>query len=317
MIRFIIAMLTVLGLLAPNVALAYQNPILGPINDPDCMMIDGLYRLIEPEGGKQSGHFNYRTSRDLVHWSDPVAILQQKPGIGLWQGYFFKDSDGKLYLYYAAVDTAKQKTVHVARAADFTGPFTELGVIATNAIDPFLFRDDDGSLWLYFKNDQPGLKSIFVQRMSSAATVAGSPIEVLHPQAKTFEDSGYVSVEGPTLIKRAGLYFLLYTGGPFSAKSYAVGYAVAKHPDGPFTRGRNNPILANSKSSGVFSPGVPDVVLDGAGKSWLVYRQRETADKQSPRILAIDALDDSRAADGVLDAQATNGTKMPDPVPLP
>ena len=316
-LRYILLLLTFLGLFPQGPAWAYQNPILGPINDPDCIMIDGLYRLIEPQGGKQSDHFAYRTSRDLVHWSAPVAILQQPKGIGLWQGYFFKNADGKLYLYYATVDVAKHKTVHVALAADFTGPFTDLGVVAYNAIDPFLLRDDDGSLWLYFKNDQTGLKSIFVQPMSNPSTVSGLPIEVLHPQPNTFEDDGYLTVEGPSVIKRSGRYFLLYTGGPFGAKSYAVGYAVASTPAGPFQRGPNNPILSNTKSRGVFSPGVPDVVSDGAGKSWLVYRQRQTAARRSPRMLTIDPLDDSRAAEGILQAKATSGTTMPDPTPLP
>ena len=317
MIRFVIAILIALRLFAPSASQAYENPILDHINDPDCMLIDGMYRLIEPEGGKKEGHFNYRTSRDLLHWSDPVVILRQHPGTGLWQGYFYKDTDGKLYLYYASVGAGQKKTVHVARAADFTGPFTELGVVADDAIDPFLLRDDDGSLWLYFKNDNKGLKSIWVQRMTTPSNVSGAPTEILHPQPQTFEDSGYVSVEGPSVIKRAGQYFLLYTGGPYGAKSYAVGYAVAQHPDGPFTRGKNNPILANSKSSGVYSPGVPDVVLDGAGKSWLIYRQRESATPKSPRMLTIDPLDDSRAAEGILDAKASSGTKLPDPVPLP
>lgn len=301
----------------PSASFAYENPILGPINDPDCMLIDGLYHLIEPQGNGRAGYFNYRTSRDLVNWSEPVRILQQPPGTQLWQGYFYKDTDGKVYLYYAAVDAALYKTVGVAVADDFTGPFTDLGEIAANAIDPSLFRDDDGSLWLYYKNDQPGLKSIWVQPMATPSTVAGPATEILRPIPKTFEDNGYLTVEGPTLIKRAGQYFLLYTGGPYGAKVYAVGYAVAQHPDGPFTRGPNNPILSNSKSSNVYSPGVPDVVPDGAGKSWLVYRQRQTADRRSPRVLTLDRLDDSRAAEGILDATATNGVSLPNPVPLP
>lgn len=304
-------------LLLAEPAVAYQNPILGPINDPDCILMDGAYHLIEPEGGKRGGYFNYRTSKDLVHWSDPVPILEQPPGIGLWQGSYFRDTDGKLYLYYAAVDRAKKKTVHVASAADYTGPFTDLGVVADNAIDPYPLRDASGTLWLYYKSDQPGLKSIFAQKMRDPATQAAPAKEILHPQPGTFEDNGYQSVEGPTVIQRAGLYFLIYTGGPFDAKSYAVGYAVSRNPDGPFTRGPNNPILSISQNPGVYSPGVPTVVTDGAGQSWFVYRQRSAPDRKSPRVLAIDKLDDSKAAQGILSSYPTSGQAEPDPVPLP
>jgi beta-xylosidase len=297
--------------------LAYENPILGPINDPDCIMMDGLFRLIEPEGGAKSAHFNYRTSKDLVHWSDPVPILPQPPGVALWQGSYYRDTDGTLYLYYAAVDRAKAKTVHVARAQDFTGPFTDLGIVAGDAIDPYPLRDPTGQLWLYFKNDAPGQKGIWVQRMADAATPAAAPVEVLHPQPHTFEDHGYLSVEGPTVILRGGVYFLLYSGGPFGAASYAVGYAHATAPDGPFVRGAGNPILSKAASAQVYSPGVPTVVADGAGQSWLVYRQRVSAQSKSPRVLTIDRLDDGRAAEGILRARATSGTPEPDPVPLP
>ena len=299
-------------------AAAYENPILPRINDPDCILLDGAYRLIEPEGGTKAGHFAYRTSTDLVHWSDPIPILLQAPGTALWQGSFLRDTDGQLYLYSAAVAPGRLKTIHVARAADFTEPFTDLGVVAQNAIDPFPIRAADGSLWLYYKDDSTGQKGIWAQRMTDPATPAlTTAVEILHPRPHTFEDNGYQSVEGPTVIYRAGLYFLLYTGGPFDQTTYAVGYAVSKSPDGPFQRGPNNPILSNSKSPGVYSPGVPTVVQDGAGQSWLVYRQRATAGRKSPRQLTIDPLDDSRAAEGILSASAKAQTNEPDPVPLP
>lgn len=301
--RFMVLMFTLLlGL--PDLALAYENPIMTHINDPDVAQMDGAYHLTYPKGHGKGGQYLYSTSRDLVHWSDPVAILQQAPGTSLWQSSYFRDADGQLYFYYTVVTRDRSKAVHVAKAAD--------------AIDPYPMRDANGGLWLYYKNDQKGQKGIWVQKMSDPATpVAGSAKEILHPQANTFEDSGYQSVEGPTVIQRAGLYFLLYTGGPFGAKNYAVGYAVSKSPDGPFTRGKNNPILANSRSPSVFSPGVPTVVVDGAGKSWLVYRQRESAQRRSPRELTLDPLDDSQAAQGILNANATSGVEEPDPVPLP
>lgn len=307
--------LALLCLMGP--AQAYENPILGPINDPDCILMDGVYHLIEPQGGKTSAHFNYRTSTDLVHWSDPVAILKQPPGTALWQGSYYRDTDGTLYLYYAAVSDDKVKTIHVARAKSFKGPFTDLGVLATGAIDPYPFRDANGSLWLYYKNDLTGQKGIWVQKMDGPAKLSDVPAkEILHPIPYSFEDHGYRSVEGPTVIERAGLYFLLYSGGPFSTQAYAVGYAWSHNPDGPFKRGRNNPIMSVRSTHNVYSPRVPTVVADGAGASWLVYRQRQTWAPRSPRTLTIDRLDDSRAAEGRLSVIPTSGVDMPDPVPI-
>lgn len=299
-------------------ARAYENPILLPIRDPDCILLDGTYYLIEPGGSQAAGgFFNLRVSRDLVHWSGPQRILKQQPGLDLWQGAFYRDTEGNLYLYYAVVDAARHKSVRVSLAATPFGPFLELGFAVPDAIDPYPFRDDDGALWLYYKNDQPGQKGIWAQRMAGPAEIYGPPVEVLHPQPGTFEDGGYLTTEGPTLIKLEGVYFLLYSGGPFGSPRYAVGYAAALSPDGPFTRAPNNPLLSNAKAPNVFSPGVASVVADGAGALWLVYRQRTTFERQSPRELAIDALDTSRAAEGLLMATPTKNQPMPDPVPLP
>ena len=308
--------LAFLTLLFTSPAQAYLNPILGPINDPDCIRLDGIYHLIEPEGGPKGGYFNYRTSLDLVHWSDPVRILQQPPGLNLWQGSFFRDTDGQLYLYSAVVDLSRNKATHVAAADSFVGPFHDLGVVARDAIDPFPFRDGSGKLWLYFKNDLPGQKGIWVQPMLNPYTPGPDPArEILHPAGGTFEDNGYVSVEGPTVIRRGGFYFLLYSGGPFDRKTYAVGYALSRYPDGPFVRAPNNPILSITKNPQAFSPGAPSVVRDGAGQSWLVYRQRLFGGAGSVRMLTIDRLDDSGAALGLLNAYPSMGEDEPDPVP--
>lgn len=296
--------------------LAYENPIITGIMDPDTYEEGGTYHMITSAGGPKNAHYAYRTSRDLLHWSAPVAILPQPKGINLWQGSFFRDGDGQLYLYYTTVDRSKAKAVHVARAEDFTGPFTDLGVVAPHAIDPYPLRAEDGSLWLYFKDTRPGEKSIWVQPMASPARAAGAASEVLSPRPGTFEDNGFLSVEGPSVIARGGHYFLLYTGGPFGQKTYSVGYAVADRPQGPFTRGPNNPLLSNSLTPNVYSPGVPAVVTDGAGKSWLVYRQRVSARRSSEIFLAIDPLDDAQAAKGILRASPSRDAERPDPVPL-
>ncbi len=299
-------------------AQAYQNPILTGIRDPDASLLNGVYHMIEPEGHTDNGgYYAERSSKDLLHWSAPTAILQQAPGFFLWQGHFYAAQDGQIYLYYTEVDTTKRRIVKVASAKSPTGPFTTLGTIADNGIDPYPFQDADGTLWLYYKNDLKSDRGIWVQRMASPSKPAAQPpVEVLKPQPGTFEDTGMVTVEGPTVIFQNGNYFLIYTGGAGNLYNYAVGYAVARHPTGPFVRGPNNPILANSKSPNVFSPGVPSVVPDGSGTLWLIYRQRATADNDSPRQLTIDPLDVSRAAQGILSATATNGVTLPDPVPL-
>lgn len=314
-----------LGLLAVSAlpALrAYTNPIITNTRDPDCTRWDFVYHLIEPGGGPASGGFyKYRTSKDLITWSNVTQIFQRPAGNELWQGYLYKHTDGKIYLYYTNVNDATGATIGVASATDPLGPWTDHGrlITATGGIDPNVFRDSDNSLWLYYKNDATGYKNIWVQRLSGPRTkYSGYNAKLcVNPTPGTWEDNGYVSAEGPCMRKYDGKYFLLYTGGPYGQFDYAIGYAYATKPDGPFTKYSGNPIMSNVESPNVYSPGVPTVVMDGDAQQWVVYRQRVTAERQSDRQITIDKLNVSNAASNVINGKATNGTSVTNPVPLP
>jgi beta-xylosidase len=301
---------------------AYNNPVISNTRDPDCTRFDGQFHLIEPGGGgANGGYYKYRTSKDLVNWSTVTQIFQRPAGNDVWQGYLYKHTDAKIYLYYTSLNDATGKTIGVASAATPTGPWTDHGrlVTAMGGIDPYLFRDSDNSLWLYFKNDAEGAKNIWVQRLSGPRTrFSGyNPKMLVDPQPGTWEDNGYVSAEGPCMRKYDGKYFLLYTGGPYGQYDYAIGYAYSNSPDGTFTKYSGNPIMSNAESPNVYSPGVPTVVQDGAGTNWVVYRQRETAVRLSPRMITIDPLNVTNAATNVINAKATHGTSQANPVPLP
>lgn len=312
-----------LALCAAPFAAAYTNPIITNTRDPDCTRFNSEFHLIEPGGGEANGGFyKYRTSKDLVNWSTVTQIFQQTPGNALWQGYLYKHSpDQKIYLYYTKVTSAGDKTIGVASATSPTGTWTDHGrlITATGGIDPYLFRDSDGSMWLYYKNDATGFKNIWVQRLSGPKTkYSGYNAKLLvDPQPGTWEDNGYVSAEGPCMRKYDGKYFLLYTGGPYGQYDYAIGYAYSNKPDGTFTKYSGNPIMSNIESPNVYSPGVPTVVQDAAGTNFVVYRQRETDVRQSPRMITIDKLNVNNAASNVINAKATNGTSLTNPVPLP
>ena len=311
-----------LAFCAADIAEAYTNPIITNTRDPDCSRYDGMYHLIEPGGGEVNGGFyKYRTSTDLVNWSAVTEIFQRPAGDALWQGHLYKHTDGVYYLYYTKVNDASGKTVGVASAPSMAGPWTDHGRLITSmgGIDPFPFRNGDGSLWLYYKNDADGQKNIWVQRLSNPKTKYSgyNAKKIIQPQAGTWEDNGYVSAEGPCMRKYSGKYFLLYTGGPYGQYDYAIGYAYSNNPDGPFTKYSGNPIMSNVESPSVYSPGVPTVVQDGAGQDWVVYRQRETAVTGSPRQITIDKLNVSNASNNVINGKATNGTSITNPTPLP
>jgi len=49
--------------------------------------------------------------------------------------------------------------------------------------------------------------------------------------------------EGSFIFKEKDTYYMMYSANFFGGQNYAVGYATAKHPLGPFQKAANNPVL--------------------------------------------------------------------------
>ena len=93
-------------------------------------------------------------------------------------------------------------------------------------------------------------------------------------------------VEAPWMVRHGGKYYLLYSGGRFSDASYAMGYAIASAPTGPFIKSLTNPILAAKDD--VVGPGGGSVVIGPHGGDWLIYHGRAVAG--GARTLRVDPL---------------------------
>jgi hypothetical protein len=68
-------------------------------------------------------------------------------------------------------------------------------------------------------------------------------------QPQDWETIGTTSApvtEGPSVIKYKGLYYMFYSGNNYSSPEYAVGYATATSPYGPWTKSANNPIISST-----------------------------------------------------------------------
>jgi beta-xylosidase len=112
------------------------------------------------------------------------------------------------------------------------------------------------------------------------------------------------------MIKRGGRYYLLYSGSGADTPDYAVGYATADNPLGPFTRAPHNPII--QRSEGLFGPGHGCAIQDDAGKWWHVYHQKNTSRIEWSRFIALDPLWFDEG--GKLTSRASRGTTHAAPV---
>ena len=118
--------------------------------------------------------------------------------------------------------------------------------------------------------------------------VETKPKVVLEPIGE--EGTGYQSVvEGPIVVTRGGLVYLLYSGdrccGPDA--HYAMSAAVSRSPLGPFRRCPANPFLA--ANSAFSAPGHCSVVDVSGGRTWLVYHAMRRGGTED-RLLMLDEL---------------------------
>jgi len=242
-------------------------------------------------------------SSDLVHWNFVTDASGKKrdalPKLGSWakEGFTWAPEVlelGERYLlYYTASDRTKNsQCIGVAVADDPLGPFvddrpgpivcqTSLG----GSIDPDAFRDQDGKLYLYFKNDGNRVHartSLWGQPLApDGLSVTGQPTELVK------DDQGWEErvVEAPTMVRSPVGYELFFSGGFFGwnpeeggLSPYAMGYASCARPLGPCTAASQNPILHsfNDRDSGCLSgPGHQSIFSLGA-RTFLSFHAWET-----------------------------------------
>lgn len=306
MVRLILALPLVTGALltAAGPAGTYQNPVIDAIGpaDPDVIEVDGQYFLY-PTGDDSSYHVY--TSTDLVHWTKGAEVF--RPGEKhVWAPDVYRHTeDGRYYLYYTV-----NRRVGVAIGDRPDGTFEDKGTLVRGAIDGHLFRDDDGRLYLYYVK-VPGF-IIHCWPMGSPTAPDGDAIAILRPTEPWERISGAVT-EGPFMLKRNGVYYLLFSGTGADSVNYAVGYATSKRPTGPFVKYAGNPIIKSG--DGAVAPGHGSVIHDGAGDLWHVYHQKKDGTAPWNRFICIDRIEFD--AKGVLHGTASRNTPRQAPIPLP
>ena len=288
--------------------LKYSNPILTEDNpaDPDVLLVDGTYYLYATTRGRG---YDAWTSTDLVNWKLRGSVFKAPDG-GAWAPDLLHNvrGDGKFYLYYtdskpdAPRHGPQGKQIGVAVSDSPLGPFVDKKVLADGSIDAHLFQDDDGKYYLYYVEIVDGFK-IFAQRMSDPLTKEGDRVEVIHPTEHWEMASGHVT-EGPFMLKRNGIFYLMYSGSGADTPNYAIGYATSKSPMGPFQKFAGNPIA--HRGNGIYGPGHHCVVDGPNGKMWMVYHQKSNDGTNYRRFLALDPIWFDEA--GELHARVTRGT---------
>ena len=105
--------------------------------------------------------------------------------------------------------------------------------------------------------------------------------------------------EGSFLFREGDTYYIMYSANHYGGQYYAVGYATADNPLGPFTKADNNPVLQENVSQGglVMGTGHNMVLTMPDGNRYCVYHGR-MKDNPDERVVLIDKLNISE--EGIL-----------------
>lgn len=178
----------------------------------------------------------------------------------------------------------------VAAGDSIEAVYTQTAVAPLDAseknIDPYLFRDDDGKYYLYHVRFDHGNFLWVAEFNPETGTLVDGTLQRVFKNDQAWEDTGaYPSdpiMEGPTLIKIDDTYYLFYSANHFMSTDYAVGYATAPTPVGPWTKNEANPIISRN-IVGEKGSGHGDVFTDNDGNLRYVYHVHNSDSVVSPR----------------------------------
>ena len=290
-------------------SLTYQNPLpIKNIGDPFVLRApDGLYYCYAtsaPDG------FKAWTSPDLVHWQETGYVYQRQPDSWGESDFWAPEVvfyQGKYFMHYSARWGKNQSLrLGVAVSESPLGPFVEVANrpmfdFGYAAIDGHVFFDDDGRKYFYYSRDCS--ENIVAGRHESHLYVAElnddlltfkrEPSLITRPEQdwETRHSAEWRWNEGPFVLKHTGKYYLMYSANFYASHEYAVGYAVADSPAGPFVKATHNPVLA-SPSPEISGPGHNSVTLAPDGETLVIVYHVHT-DPQHPgadRQVCIDRL---------------------------
>lgn len=258
--------------------------------DPAIFRSDKTYYLYGTVEGNAGSGFKVYTSTDQKNWQDKGYALKKGEAFGnggFWAPQVFSYKK-KYYMAYVA-----DEQIAIAESNSPLGPFVQKEMRALKAsvkqIDPFVYFDNDGKIYLYHVRLAKGNR-LFVAELNEELTdIKPETLKECISAAEPWENTANAEwpvAEGPTVMKQNGLYYLFYTANDFRNPDYAVGYATSTSPYGPWQKYEGNPILSR-KNIGQNGTGHGDFFRDADGKLNYVFHTHNSAEKVAKRRTAV------------------------------
>ena len=255
---------------APRIT-GYRNPVLPGFHpDPSVVRVGDWFYLVGSSFEFFPGVPIHR-SRDLVHWEPLGYVLTRDSQLPLQDagpsgGIFAPTIRYHAGTFYMVTTNVSHGGTFYVTAQDPAGPWSEPVWLhgPDGGIDPSLFFDDDGKVYLTSTGSAPGIYASEIDLRTG---------KLLTQPKIVWMGTGGRYAEGPHLYKIGGVYYLMISEGG-TEYGHMVTIARASSPWGPFEQCPRNPILTHRNtpmSEPIQATGHADLVEDGEGNWWMVF----------------------------------------------
>ena len=248
---------------------APQPALPGLYADPNITVFNHkfyIYPTTDGIAGWGATSFTCWSSDNLIDWKNEGVILDLPTDLTWAKVHAWAPTiafkNNKYYYYYSA-----DVNIGVAVADKPTGPFKDpirrpliaKGTRGGQMIDPMVFLDDDGSAYLYFGQGQCNVVKLNDDMISCDTS-----------KIISFKPEGYN--EGPFMIKRKGIYYLMWSEYDTRDPRYSIAYATSASPLGPFKKAEGISVL---KGKGIVKGAGHHSVVQVPGKDeWYIAYHR-------------------------------------------
>jgi beta-xylosidase len=261
---------------------SFTNPVYKlDFPDPYVMRVGDTYYAYATTNGSTT-NIRVIMSKDLVNWEELGDALPALPEWSVlnsgytWAPGVIQIEDQFLMYYVARDEDIDRQCIGVAVSNDPDGPFTDSNDDAFicqarlgGSIDAYPFQDEDGKLYLLWKNDGNccGLEvALWIQELSSdGMNLIGEPVKLIE------RDQAWERplIENPAMVEHNDKYYLFYSGNWWESHEYAIGYAICETVTGPCEKPLDGPWF--EYEAPVMGPGGQAFFTDEEGDLWMVY----------------------------------------------
>ena len=276
-----------------------MNPIVsGFYADPEARFYEGKYYIYvtrsDTDYTKQM-NLDAFSSEDLIHWEKHEGIIDMSGYPYIWRAVWaptIVEKNGRYYLIFASNDIQSNDEIgglEIAVSDSPAGPFVnhtgktlvDRFIHGAQPIDAHLFKDDDGTVYLYYGGWSHCNLAIMNEEMNGFVPHEDGTI------FKPVTPDNYV--EGPCMLKRNGVYHFMWSEGNWTNGTYHVCTSCSTDPLVINPKGQT--VLESSEIAN--GPGHHGYLNIPGTDEWLiVYHRRIIGDLEAGhRVLCIDKLE--------------------------